>query len=283
MFSGFLFFFILGAIVGSFINVVVFRYGSRSLVSNRSMCGSCGKTLGAFELIPLASFIFQRGRCLGCKSRISWQYLLVELLTALVFTSVFYKYFSTSGPFLLTTYYLLLTDLLIWSLLIALSLYDLRHKIIPDAFVYGFAALALLSLLLKWQFLGGAFPLSDLLGGPLLALPFALLWFFSHGRAIGLGDAKLVLGFPWLVGIFLGLSGVFIGIWIGASVALFMILLKAITTVTARTTFSGLRRRLKDLTMRSELPLAPFLVLGLLIVYLTGIDVTGLPILISNI
>ena len=137
--------------------------------------------------------------------------------------------------------------------------------------------------MLKWQFLGGAFPLSDLLGGPLLALPFALLWFFSHGRAIGLGDAKLVLGFPWLVGIFLGLSGVFIGIWIGASVALFMILLKAITTVTARTTFSGLRRRLKDLTMRSELPLAPFLVLGLLIVYLTGIDVTGLPILISNI
>lgn len=298
MFPGAFLFFILGLFVGSFLNVVVFRYGSRSFLSGRSQCGSCGKTLCWFEIIPLISFFLQRGRCRGCKSKISWQYPLVEFLTGLVFVAVFWKY-SFDFSFLFTNYYLLITDLLIWSLLIVLSVYDINHKILPNGLIIIFLFLSLLRF--SSCFLSSVpcsmFHVSsfwDFLGGPLLAVPFALLWFFSRGKAMGLGDAKLLLGFSWFVGFANGLSAIILGFWIGASVALVALCLKAF--VSARvppTTFSekwwgvvsthfySLKSAVKNLTMKSELPLAPFLVSGLFIVYVFEIDVTGLSLIMN--
>src|SRR3989344_7889253 len=128
-------FFIFGTIIGSFLNVVVLRYGTKS-ISGRSFCFSCGKTLRWFELIPLFSFLAQGGRCRNCKAHISLQYPLVEFVTGLVFVAVAWKNLQP------TTYNLQLysplswsvvgCQLLVFSLLIALSVYDLKHKIIPD-------------------------------------------------------------------------------------------------------------------------------------------------------
>ncbi len=269
-----LLFFVLGAIVGSFLNVAVFRHGVRAL-SGRSLCFSCGKTLRSFELVPIVSFFAQGRRCRSCKSRLSWQYPLVELLTGLVFALVFHKHLSFDLSGLSTNYYLLAIDLLLWSLLIALSVYDLRHKIIPNLFVYGFLLLSFLSFLTKSSQLQAISSL-DFFGGLLLASPFALLWFLSRGRAIGLGDAKLMLGFPWFVGFAKAVSAVVVGFWLGAAVALVLLLLKAVSASLPRGFSPNLNATLKGLTMKTELPLAPFLVLGLFIVYLTGIDVTGL-------
>ena len=76
--------------MGSFLNVVIVRFNTGlSFTKGRSMCFSCGKSLGFFELIPLVSFVVQGGRCRGCKSKLSPQYFLVELLTGLTFVSVF--------------------------------------------------------------------------------------------------------------------------------------------------------------------------------------------------
>lgn len=284
--------FILGTIIGSFLNVVVLRYGTKKL-SGRSMCFSCGKALSWFELVPVLSFFAQSGRCRGCKAGISWQYPVVELLTGLVFMLVFWKESSllfSSSFSLLTTNYLLLT-LSIWSLLIAIAVYDIRHKIIPNALVYSAALLSLVFLLVTSTFeLKASSFLRDLVAGPLLALPFALVWFFSKGRAMGLGDAKLMLFFPWLVGLSGGVSAVLLGFWAGASIAIVGIILKAVASIpdpsaqTKRRRFllPDLKAGLKDLTMKTELPLAPFLILGLFIVYLFGIDVTGLSLLLQS-
>ncbi len=273
-----LFAFIFGTLIGSFLNVVVLRYGSLRLSSTRSMCFSCGKTLHWYELVPVLSFFVQRGRCRGCRGKISWQYPLVELLTGCVFAVVFWKYLPLLSLFSYSVILSLVIQLSIWALLIAIAVYDLRHKIIPDALVYTSALLSFLYLLLTPN---SQLTTLNFFGGPLLALPFAALWLFSRGRAMGLGDAKLILFFPWFVGFVHALSAVLIGFWLGAAVALALLLLKGIAAAAPASLCPTLKSKLRRLTMKSELPLAPFLILGLLIVYLFSIDVTGLSLLLQ--
>ncbi len=312
------FFFVFGTIIGSFLNVVVLRYGTKTL-GGRSHCFSCGKTLRWYELVPVFSFVLQKGRCRKCKAHISWQYPFVELTTGLVFTLIAYKESSfflssyLSSPFLPSTFYFLLT-LSLWSLLIALSVYDLKHKIIPDALVYSCATLSFFLFLFSYfpperlepfsragilparttgilpdfvvqagvQSGGHTSYFSDLWSGPLFALPIALIWFFSRGRAMGLGDAKLVVMFPWLVGLSRGLSAVIIGFWLGALVSLSGLFLNTLFPYLPKKILPSLRRKLKGIGMKTELPLGPFLVLGLFLVYIFGWDVTGLGMLLSG-
>lgn len=278
---GVIFFFLLGAIVGSFLNVVVLRLGV-STCTGRSRCLSCGKKLRWFELIPLLSFFLHGRRCRSCRSRISWQYPSVELLTGLVFTAIFWKesssLFTLNSSFILHTSYLILL-LALWSILIAIAVYDLRHKIIPDSFVYSFVFLSFLHLHISYFIFHISSPL-DFWGGPLLALVLASLWFLSRGRAVGLGDAKLVLGMGWFLGFVGGLSAFILGFWLGALYALAALILRF---VSSRTAFCPtLKSRLTGLTMKTELPLAPFLILGMCIVYLTGVDVTGFSLLLQQ-
>lgn len=285
----FIFFFFFGLIAGSFINVLAFRSGAFSLFG-RSRCLSCNKTLQWFELIPLLSFFLQRRRCRLCHSRISWQYPLVEFITGVVFTLIFWKHLSFFSPlfnYSIIRLSIIGGELFIWSLLIAIAVYDLKHKIIPNTFVYGFVLLSFLHLIFSYFILNTLyFPprasfLFDFWGGPILAIPLAAIWFLSRGKAIGLGDAKLALGMGWFLGLVGGVSAFVIGFWLGA---LFAIAALALRFVAARSrSFIGLKSSLKGITMKSELPLAPFLILGTFLVYLFEIDVIGLSFLISNI
>ena len=85
MFLFHLLIFILGTIIGSFLNVVIFRLKTNeTILKNRSHCNYCQKKLNWYELIPLISFIIQLGKCRKCKKKISWQYALVELSTGLI-------------------------------------------------------------------------------------------------------------------------------------------------------------------------------------------------------
>ena len=289
--------FLFGLIIGSFLNVVVLRFGTKTISRKRSFCFTCGKTLHWFELVPVLSFFAQKGRCRGCKGVISWQYPTVELLTGAIFAAVVYKNLQpityNLQPLLSFSWWLVVgCQLLVWSLLIAILVYDLRHKIIPNKLVYGATITSLFLLFLTFNFKLSTLNSLDFLGGPLLALPFAAIWFFSRGRAMGLGDAKLILLFSWFLGFVGGLSAVLLGFWIGATVALLGIAFKLVSSISfpshssrAKRThflFPGLKASLKKLTMRTELPFAPFLILGLLIVYLWGVDVTGLGVLLGN-
>lgn len=252
--------FLLGLFVGSFLNVVTVRYGTgKSMVTGRSMCFSCGKTLWWYELVPVVSFLVQRGRCMKCKSKISWQYPAVELLTGVLFAAVWLWVPVSHISILELGYYLVMM-----ALLVAITVYDLKHQIIPNAFVYTFAAFALAHALLV-----GA-PLPTLLAGPLLAFPFAAIWVVSKGRWIGLGDAKLALGIGWFLGLPLGGSAIMLSFWIGATASL---LLVAASRAHARWVGSA------HYSLQSEVPFGPFMVIGMLIVLWSGLnlfDIGGL-------
>ncbi|MDE1988767.1 MAG: prepilin peptidase [Patescibacteria group bacterium] len=266
------FVFILGTIIGSFLNVVILRYNTgKSIASGKSACFSCAKRLSWYEMFPILSFAALRGKCGSCKSKISWQYPLVEFCAGLLFLSSYLK-LGSSTPKYYYLYYLA-----IFSILIVIAVYDLRHKIIPDLLSFSFAFISLAWLVFIAQ------PTShvgwdgwanwdwwNLFSGPILALPFFLMWFFSGGRWMGLGDAKLALGMGWFLGLVSGISAVILGFWIGAAVSLLSLLAQRLNLIG------------KNLTIKSEVPFAPFLILGLLFVFFFGFDITNLNILFSK-
>ncbi len=252
MFSNLLIFFILGTFIGSFLNVVVLRYNTGlSFLKGRSKCFSCRKTLEWFELVPLFSFIFLKGKCLDCKSKISRKYFLVEFLTGILFSLIFWKI----GLFALLPLYLIIA-----SILIAISFYDLMHKIIPDGMVIFFNATALLILFLDHGFFETfKMPgLLDFLSGFILFAFFALLWLVSLGKWMGFGDAKLALGVGWLLGLSGGIFAIIMAFWIGALWSLFILSLQKLKIFNSK------------LTIKSEIPFAPFIIIGLFLQLFTG-------------
>ena len=127
---------ILGAIVGSFLNVVVIRLKNKeSFLSNRSYCPFCKKKLNWYELIPTISFIIQKGRCRNCDKKISWQYPLVEFFTGLIFLLIIFSFSAQGGSASggqFSGIINILFLLIISSFLIILFVYDLKYYLIPD-------------------------------------------------------------------------------------------------------------------------------------------------------
>lgn len=243
-------FFLLGTIIGSFLNVVILRYNTGRSFGGRSACMVCERSLSGKELIPILSFIYLRGRCLACETKLSLQYPLVELITGLIFAGLFLKlqnvFFTGNSLHFagIYAYYALL-----FSLLVVIAVYDLKHKIIPDLLVFVFGVFAFLGI-----FIMAPAGLWEILSGPIAGAPFALLWLLSGGRWMGLGDAKLAVGLGWL----LGLSGVanafLLAVWTGAFLGILLLI------------FS------KKYGARSEIPFAPFLVLGTIISFFCNLN-----------
>jgi prepilin signal peptidase PulO-like enzyme (type II secretory pathway) len=250
---------IFGAIIGSFLNVVILRYHSGNTFLGRSLCFSCGKTLSWFDLFPVVSFLALRGRCRFCQSSISRQYIIIEVLTGILFVLFFWKMGGVGG-FFANTLFLYFIDLfflfLIGSLLVVIVGYDIKHKIIPDVFVYTFSALSFFMLFFSHPALWG------FLAGPIIALPFVVFWYVSNGRWMGFGDAKLALGLGWFLGLRAGIYAIIFSFWIGA---IFGLILIGIGKIEQFGFFSPIFSR--HVTMKSEIPFAPFLVFGLLLVY----------------
>ena len=248
------FFFIFGTLIGSFLNVVILRHNTGKNLKGRSKCQSCGKVLKPMELVPVFSFLIQKGACSVCKSKISMQYPMVEFLTGVLFLMVFLTYTSIIEA---------IFSLIVISLLIIVAVYDFRHGIIPNTFVYWFVSLSVLALFFDLNTFSFVNPdMWSLLAGPILALPVWLLWQFSGGRWIGLGDAKLFLGVGWFLGLSKGITAFMLSFWIGAAVSLLLIFIVRLMRI------KKLNLGLKDLTIKTEIPFAPFIILSFLIVYL---------------
>ena len=250
--------FVVGVIVGSFLNVVAYRYGTgQGVARGRSKCFSCRKTLAWYELVPIVSFLILRARCRSCQSKISWQYPLVELVTGLVFAGIFFTYgfMPASVLFYIAS-----------ALLIAIAVYDWHHMIIPDGLVYAFIVVALLSRL---SFSGGGL-LASIYTTLGLFIFFWALWFFSGGAWMGFGDAKLVVGIGLLLGWPLGLSAIIIAFWLGAIVGVAMLGWQKLVHI-KRSQKGG-----RLVTMKTEVPFAPFLVLATLLVLIFQTNVIPL-------
>ncbi|MDZ4205686.1 MAG: prepilin peptidase [Patescibacteria group bacterium] len=240
-----LFLFVLGLVVGSFLNVVGLRWGTGQTLLGRSHCPSCNKILKWWELVPIVSFFVLKARCRECQVKISWQYPTVEILTGLVFATIFNLQFSILQNLLFLT---------IFCIYIVIVIYDIRHKIIPDELVY---VAIFLSLLIPLFFV--SYATLDWLSGPILFAFFGLIWLFSRGRAMGFGDAKLGLSVGFLLGASQGFSAIILAFWIGAFVSLLYIFLNKTGLLTGK---AGFLKNAEKLTMKSEIPFAPFIVAG---------------------
>jgi len=258
--------FLFGIAIGSFLNVLVLRMNTGMTIGGRSQCFSCGKKLSFKELIPVFSFLFQKGRCRGCSSKISIQYMLVELATAILFVAVGYKFADYSLYNFANVAYLIL-GLIMVSVFVAIFVYDLRHKIIPDSFVVALSIVGLLLISVS-VYSGLVEPIQfaiQTVSGLILFAPFYLLWLISSGKWIGLGDGKLALAFGILLPFSSAISGIVIAFWIGAIFGVALIVIS----------------RSKKVTLKSEVPFAPFLIVGVLISYFFTIDIFHINFLIE--
>lgn len=274
-----LYVFILGAIVGSFLNVVALRYNTgMPIVSGRSQCFHCSSTLKWYELIPIFSYLSSEGKCRHCGTKISPRYFFVEILVGLIFVGVLLRhlyylpmYSVVFNGNLFYIYFLFISYIVAFSLLLIIGLYDLRHMIIPDKMVYLFIFISSLKLILFLSYKINDLNLIDVfdaLSPFILSIPFFLLWFLSKGRLIGFGDIKLVFGIGALLGLALGTSSIILAFWIGAVWAVGLLIISKF-------------KNKNEISMKSEVPFAPFLIAGTLIVFFSQIDILGLENLIQ--
>ncbi len=204
---------ILGLFIGSFLNVLADRLPKgQNVLWGRSHCDYCKKTLRWYELIPVVSFILQGAKCRRCHKKLSWQYPLIELATAIGFGSIAANQSSVLA---------LTAGCIIYSSFVVMMVADFKFQIIPDSMIV--MAIIGVALLLAAQPLGmnTLVHLGIAVG---IMLFFYLLWLFTHGRGIGFGDVKL----SFVLGLLLGFPEAIIALYIafltGAMVGVILIL-----------------------------------------------------------
>ena len=260
---------ILGAVIGSFLNVVIHRLPlEQSIVLPSSRCPSCGAVISFYDNVPVLSYLMLGGRCRSCKVHISARYPAVEALTALLWLAVVWRDGLTFGlPF----------DLIFVTAIIALIFIDAEHMILPNAITYPGIVFALVARL-ALPFLMGQPHFDDLpmlLGGTLAGMPIwaasligaaigALVgggslwlmgWVWEKLRgveAMGLGDVKMM----FMVGAYLGwrltILNIFLGVLSGSLIGIGLML----------------RQGKRDMTML--LPFGVFLGIGAIAALLFG-------------
>lgn len=253
--------FMSGLIVGSFINALSFRWGTgRKIALTRSACMRCGHVLRANDLIPLVSYFYLKGKCRYCSSKISVQYPLVESVGGMLALGVY----ITNGLTLLGGFWFL-----VWMILLFVAVYDVRHTVIPWACSLLICVLGLILALCVYIQSGS---IEGLVTGPLLATPLLLLHFLSKGKWMGLGDGVLELGLAWLVGSALSFMSAFTALlyafWGGAFIGIASVLVSHILSS------SYLWHKVRTpITIKSEIPFAPFLIGGVAVIYFFNVDI----------
>lgn len=280
--------FAFGVAVGSFSNVLIFRYDpdhnvfARKRISGRSHCPKCKKQLNWYELIPVLSFVIQGARCRGCHASISWQYPIVELLGGALFAGIplflnsFYGissqlFFSLSLPY--WYYFLLIAWILVFWVLLLITAIDFKFFIIPNELnlflmILGVAITFFLSqdahgLLMPFRtaFVGQYAmlftPFSSVIwnhiaGAVLGFLFFLMLNVVTRGRGIGFGDVKL----SFVIGLIFGWPDI-------ALIAMLSFIIGGLWSVALVL--------LRAKKMRDKVPFAPFFVVGTLLTFFFGI------------
>ncbi len=272
------FLFFVGLVVGSFLNVVILRYNPEKFLfgkalGGRSRCRHCKKTLRWFELVPIASFLLQGGRCRSCRAPLSLQYPIVEILSGLIFVFVPLRLGSSAFEVLAvhSNFYI---PFILWVafflILLLIAVIDFRLLLIPDEaniFLMILATLIVFVGRARFSAVGGSFLGSyaflfglrsniwanHFFAALIAGLIFMFIVGITRGRGMGMGDVKLVVplgfAFGWPDIVFLVMSGFIIGSIFGVC---------AISLGTKR--------------LKSTLPLGPFLVGAAALTFFFGYD-----------
>ncbi len=248
--------FIFGSIIGSFLNVVILRLNTNQGLGGRSSCMSCKRQLAWHELVPVASFIFLRGKCKTCKEKISKQYAMVEFLTGLLFTGIVFKFAPLffAGLMLQGVLQTVLW-MIIASLGVVIAVYDIKHKLID---VRCLVALAVTSIILGVCDFGHIGIISHVIGAVIVPLPFLLLWIMSKGALIGFGDIEIMTITGFLFGVISGFSAVTVAFWVATIIVILIVGIK-----------STRQRRI----IEQHIAFAPFLLAGIYLVGICGLDI----------
>ena len=244
--------FVLGAVIGSFLNVVIYRLPRElSLVAPGSHCPRCDQPVKWYDNIPLVSYVLLRGHCRHCGQGITMRYPTVELLTAALWTLAGLEFGMT---------WQLLPALLFLTSLVAIYYIDLDHYIIPNVIVLPVAAIGLavniaLSLAgdetdLSWQ------PWYNYLAAGLMSATFFFVVAMLKPGGMGMGDVKLA----GMMGFYLGkdvLVGLFLGFLIGAITGIVLMM-------------AGIKGR------KSRIPFGPFLAIGGVVALFFGTELLDL-------
>lgn len=203
-----LFIFLIGLSIGSFLNVVIFRLDKKGgVLTGRSECPKCKKQLKWYELFPVLSYVFLKGRCRNCKDKISPVYPLTELITAFCFLLFYAVYKSVFGVEFF--YYLLII-----TSFIALIFFDYLYFLIPDKIIL---PLIFTSLVFNYFFRRPEF-MALLLSALTLGGIFAIIYLVSNGEWVGFGDAKLLFLIGLTLGYPLGFLSLMLSVWLAALV-----------------------------------------------------------------
>jgi len=272
-FAGYLFIFVLGACIGSFLNVVIYRLPNERSLLTPSACPNCGSSIKFYNNVPIVGWLMLAGKCRDCKAPVSWRYPAIELLTGLVFILTYSQ--TGLNPFLPVA-------LVFVASMIALIFIDAGHMILPNRITYPLLVFALVIRVLfplvfaetyftdmpsagatalsgypPWAMSLAAALLGAVVGGGSLWLVGAI-WKMLRGiDAMGLGDVKMMLGVGALLGWRLSILAIFIGAFTGA--------------------FAGalILSRQKDKDMQAQIPFGIFLGLGSIVALLFGDRIIG--------
>ena len=228
--------FLYGIVIGSFLNVCIYRIPKKeNIVKVRSHCMSCGHKLQWYELVPLFSYLFQKGRCRKCKAKLSVQYPLVEAANGILYVLIF----LCNGVNVDSLLYCLLT-----SGLLVLSIIDLRTYEIPVGINLYLLALGLIRMGLNYRNW-----LDHLIGFFAVSIFLYLIILVTKGRGIGGGDMKLMA----VCGLFLGWKLIILAFLIGCIIG------AVIHTI-----------RMKVTKCDHVLAMGPYLSVGIMIAMLYG-------------
>ncbi|MFK9091294.1 prepilin peptidase [Bacillus salipaludis] len=233
--------FLYGCVFGSFFNVVGLRIPmKKSIVVPRSACNTCGHQLRAYELIPVLSYVIQRGKCRGCQSRISPIYPIFELLTGLLFMT---------APLVVGWSGELVVALTLISMFMIIVVSDIHYMIIPDKILIWFAGIFLLERMV-WPLT----PWWDSLLGAVIGFTFLLIVAFVSKGGMGGGDVKLYAVLGLVLGVKLVLLSFFLSTLFGAVIGVLALLLKIVKR-------------------RQPVPFGPFIAAGTLAAYYWGSEI----------
>ena len=215
--------FVLGLLVGSFLNVLIYRLPrEQGFVSGRSHCPHCNAIIAWYDNLPLVSFLFLRGRCRHCDKAISLQYPIVELVSGMVFVALWHQ------PFFLIAL----------ELLLVIAVVDFEHFLILDSLLVVLGVLGI-----GYHALHHTISLSYFLTALILAGIFFALWYGSQGKWMGFGDVKLV----GVLGLVFGFPGAIIAVYLA---------------ILAGGFFGGILLLLGKAHLKTHLPFGTFLSLG---------------------
>lgn len=218
-----IFSFLFGTVIGSFINVIIYRLKNniKGILNGRSFCPNCKKEIKAYDLIPILSFFFLKGKCRNCSKKISSKYPLVEFLTGIVFLYIFWNTsINFIDPLKIGAYF-------IYSfILVTISVYDFYYKEIPTKLILSGIIIAFILSITSTFFPIFSPPLyTTLIAFLITFIFFGSQVYFSKERWMGWGDVFIGAFMAFILGWKLTLVAMFLSYILGSIVGVFLIIM----------------------------------------------------------